>query len=73
MNKLRLGPVEEDRPVKLTIEMPGRLHRALVDYATVHARANGLAAALPPERLVAPMLERFIAADREFARQRRRG
>lgn len=73
MNKLRLGPVEEDRPVKLTIEIPGKLHRALADYASVHANANGLGAPLPPERLVAPMLERFIGADREFARQRRKG
>ena len=27
---------------------------------------------VPPERLIAPMIERFMAADREFGKQRRR-
>nr|WP_245836666.1 DUF2274 domain-containing protein [Sphingopyxis indica] len=27
---------------------------------------------LPPERLIGPMIERFIASDREFGKQRRR-
>ena len=43
MNKLRLGPIAEDRPVKLTVEMPGALMRELTDYAAVHGKLNGLA------------------------------
>lgn len=70
MSKLRLGPIAEDKPVKLTIEMPGALHRTLGDYARVHAAENQLDEPLPVERLIAPMLERFIAGDRGFARAR---
>lgn len=73
MSKLRLGPITEDKPVKLTIEVSGTLLRDLRDYARVHAKVNKLAAPLAPERLIAPMIERFIAADREFSRQRRQG
>ena len=72
MSKLRLGPIAEDRPVKLTLEMPGALMRELADYAAVHARMNGLGEPLPPERLIPPIVERFIAGDREFSKQRRR-
>ena len=72
MNKLRLGPIAEDRPVKLTVEMPGALMRELTDYAAVHGKLNGLAEPLPPEKLVPPIVERFIAGDREFSKLRRR-
>ncbi len=72
MSKLRLGPLLDDKPVKLTIDFPGPLLRDLTDYARVHAAANNLAEPLPPERLIAPMVERFIAGDREFGKLRRR-
>ncbi len=72
MSRLRLGPIEEEKPVKLTIELSGALMRELRDYAAVHAKVTGLAAALPPERIVPPMIERFMATDREFGKMRRR-
>lgn len=73
MTKLRLGAIVEEKPVKLTVEIPGALLRELGDYAIVHANLTGLPAPLPPERLIAPMVERFMAADREFGKQRRKG
>ncbi len=73
MTKLKLGPLVEDRPVKVTVELPGALHRDLVAYAEVLARESGQPAA-DPVRLIVPMLERFIATDRGFAKaQRGRG
>jgi hypothetical protein len=72
MTKLRLGPVIEDKPVKLTVELPGALLRELADYGRIHARLHGLSDPLPPERLIPPMIERFIAGDREFGKLRRR-
>ena len=42
MTRLRLGPITEDKPVKLTVELPGALHRALGAYARAHASENGL-------------------------------
>ena len=71
MNKLRLGPILEDKPVKVTIELSAALMRELGDYARLHAHDTGLAQPLPAERLIAPMLERFMAADRGFARLKR--
>lgn len=73
MTKLRLGPIAEEKPVKLTFELSGALMRELQDYARVHAKLTGLESALPPERLILPMIERLIASDREFGKQRRRG
>lgn len=72
MSGLRLGAITEDKPVKLTIEMSGALVRELADYAAIHARLTGLASPLPFEKLIPPMIERFIVGDREFGKQRRR-
>ena len=72
MSKLRLGPIADDKPVKLTIELPGALYRELVAYAEVHAKATGLAEPMAPEKIAVPMIERFIASDRGFATARRR-
>lgn len=71
MAKLKLGPIAIDKPVKVTLSLPGALHRDLTEYADVLARETGQA--IPdPVKLVVPMLERFIATDREFARARRK-
>ena len=58
--------------MKVTVELPGQLHRDLAAYAEVLARESGQPAA-EPVRLIVPMLERFIATDRGFAKARRLG
>lgn len=70
MTKLKLGPITEDKPVKVTLDLPGALHRDLVAYAEVLARESDQPTA-DPKRLIVPMLERFIATDRGFAKARR--
>jgi len=70
MTKLKLGALADDRPVKLTVELPAAVHRDLVAYAEVLARETGQMA-LKPAKLVAPMIERFMATDRGFSRLRR--
>ena len=70
MTKLKLGPLVEDKPVKVTVELPSALHRNLIAYAEVLARESGQPAA-DPVRLIVPMLERFIGSDRGFARARK--
>ena len=70
MAKLKLGAIIEDRPVKVTVELPGPLHRDLVAYAEVLARESGQPAT-DPAKLIVPMLERFIATDRGFAKEKR--
>ncbi|MBB6192336.1 hypothetical protein FHS51_002579 [Sphingobium wenxiniae] len=72
MTKLKLGPLADDRPVKLTLELPAAVHRDLAAYAAALAAETG-GEAVTPEKLVAPMLARFMASDRGFARGRRSG
>lgn len=69
MTKLKLGPLADDRPVKVVIELPAAVHRDLVAYGTALAAETG-GEAIPAEKLVAPMLARFMASDRGFARRR---
>ena len=69
MVKLKLGAILDDRPVKLTIELPAALHRDLVAYAELLGRETGQA--VEPARLIAPMLARFMTTDRAFAKARR--
>jgi hypothetical protein len=70
MAKLKLGAVTDDKPVKLTIELPANVHRDLLAYAEVLARETGQGVA-EPTKLIAPMLARFMATDRVFAKARR--
>jgi hypothetical protein len=68
--KLKLGAIADDKPVKLTIELSAAVHRDLVSYGQVLARETGQGV-VDPAKLVAPMLARFMAADRAFAKLRR--
>ena len=70
MAKLKLGAIEDDKPVKLTIELPAALHRDLVAYAQALSSETAQNA-VDPAKLIAPMLARFIASDRAFAKFRR--
>ncbi|MBB6468599.1 hypothetical protein HNQ96_004483 [Aminobacter lissarensis] len=70
MTKLKLGPIADDKPIKITLELPASLHRDLESYAEVLSRDSGQSAT-EPIRLIVPMLQRFIATDRGFAKARR--
>lgn len=70
MTRLTLSDLTDEKPVRLTIEIPARLHRELLAYAVAlnHGDEKDAPAA---ERLIPPMLARFIATDRSFARHRK--
>lgn len=68
MSKLKLGPLADDKPVRLTVELPAGTHRDLVSYAAVLGSESGQA--IEPGKLIAPMLARFMATDRAFAKVR---
>jgi hypothetical protein len=70
MTKLKLGPIVDDKPVKVTVELPASLHRDLATYAEILGR-EARQQPTDPVRLIVPMLERFIATDRGFAKARR--
>ncbi|RTM08828.1 MAG: DUF2274 domain-containing protein [Hyphomicrobiales bacterium] len=70
MAKLKLGAIADDKPVKMSIELPAAVHRDLLAYAEVLGRETGRPVG-EPVRLIAPMIERFMATDRAFAKARR--
>ncbi|WP_117191448.1 DUF2274 domain-containing protein [Rhizobium terrae] len=70
MTKLKLGAITDDKPVRVTVDLPAPLHRDLVAYAEVLARETGQPIS-DPAKLIAPMIQRFIATDRGFAKARR--
>jgi len=72
MAKLRLSGIEDDKPVKLTVELQAAVHRDLVAYGNALGRETGQGA-VDPAKLIGPMLARFMAADRAFAKLRRAG
>ena len=69
MTKLKLGPLADDRPVKLTVELPAAVHRDLIAYAAALSAETG-GKTISPEKLVTPMLAKFMAGDRGFSRRR---
>lgn len=68
MTKLKLGPIADDKPVRIALELPAALHRDLIEYGRLLAEGG---APIEPAKLIVPMLKRFIATDRGFARARR--
>ena len=47
MTKLKLSAVPDDRPVKITIELPAAIHRDLALYAELLTRETSQAAVEP--------------------------
>ncbi|GAA4492511.1 DUF2274 domain-containing protein [Gluconacetobacter tumulicola] len=70
MTKLRLGPIADDKPVRLTVELPAAVHRDLMDYARLLAHESGQAE-IALAKLIPPMLSRFMEGDRAFSKARR--
>ena len=69
MIKLKLGAIEHEKPVTMTIKVPAEVHRDLAAYAELLKRQSGHA--IDPNSLIVPMLVRFMATDRTFRRARR--
>jgi len=69
MMKLKLGPIPDDKPVRLTIILSAELAGLLRTYAD--AIGSGNSNPVTVERIVPHILERFIRTDRVFMRTRR--
>ena len=70
MQKLKLGVLEDEKPVKISVELPAAVHRDLVAYAQVLGRELGQGTP-DAAKLIPPMLARFMATDRVFAKRRK--
>lgn len=67
MPTLKLTAIEDDKPVRVTVELPAVLHRDLVAYGEI----LGGGSPVEPVKLIGPMVARFMATDRGFTRARR--
>lgn len=66
---LRLAPIPDRTPAKLTLALDPETHAALTDYAAIYQQAYGTEER--PETLAAAMIETFLASDAGFRRARR--
>ena len=69
MTGLKLGPLPDRVPSKLTITLTPELKKALDDYATLYARSYGSEEQVAD--LVPYMLEAFLKADHSFRQGRK--
>ncbi|EKF42310.1 hypothetical protein NA8A_12195 [Nitratireductor indicus C115] len=72
MTKLKLSVIPDDKPVKITVELPAAVFRDLQAYAEILAREKREASPPEPGKLIVPMVQRFMASDREFSKTKRR-
>jgi hypothetical protein len=70
VTKLKLSAVLDDRPVKIAIELPATVHRDLALYSELLASETGQTG-VEPAKLIPPMIARFMASDRAFAKAKR--
>jgi hypothetical protein len=70
MTKLKIDAVLDQKPVKISIELPPDIDRDLRAYAELMTRESGHSIE-DPTKLIAPMLKRFMATDRSFRKFRR--
>jgi hypothetical protein len=71
MAKLKIGSLHDDKPVKVTVELPAEVDRDLRAYAEIIKHESGQSVS-DPTKLIAPMLQRFMATDRAFKKLRHR-
>ncbi|MGV7217812.1 DUF2274 domain-containing protein [Bradyrhizobium sp. UFLA05-112] len=69
--RLKIGAIPDDKPVRIAVELPAGVHRDLILYAEILSRETGQKIS-DPNKLIAPMVARFMATDRAFAKARKR-
>ena len=69
MTKLKLGHVETDKAVRVSIKLPPTVYRNLLAYAEALAAATQQEA-FKPDKIIPAMVEQFMATDRGFAKVR---
>lgn len=71
MAKLKITALSDEKPIKVTVELPAALHRDLQAYLVILARESEQCSG-DLARLIVAMVSRFIATDRGFARSKRK-
>lgn len=69
MSKLKIGSLDDEKPVAITIKLSAAVHRDLIAYAEALKQEGGQT--VDPNLLIVPMLSRFMATDRAFRKARK--
>ncbi|WP_257169670.1 DUF2274 domain-containing protein [Bradyrhizobium sp. SRS-191] len=69
--KLKITALPDERPVKITVEIPAGVHRDLLIYAELIASQSSQEV-VDPGRLMVAMARRFMGADRTFLKLKSR-
>ncbi|MFT9377134.1 DUF2274 domain-containing protein [Komagataeibacter saccharivorans] len=70
MSDLKISALPDEKPVRLTIDLPASVHRDILAYAEA---MNALhQQRVTPQKLIAPMIEKFMLSDRAFLRWRQK-
>lgn len=70
MTRIKLADITNEKPVRLVVELPARLHSELLAYA-VAVNGGNREGAPTLDRIVPAMLNRFIITDRQYAKGKR--
>jgi hypothetical protein len=70
VTKLKIDTILDEKPVKVSLELPADVDRDLKAYAELMKVESGRSVN-DPSRLIAPMLKHFMATDRAFRKFRR--
>ena len=66
---LKIGPIPDRAPARLTLSLAPETHALLVDYAEIHAAEHGRETSVA--ELAALMIGKFLDTDAGFRRARR--
>ena len=70
MSKLKLGVVESDKPISVTVRFPVPIYRELEAYAEAHSKETQQPK-VDIRKLIVPMVVNFLANDRGFSKIRK--
>ena len=70
MSKLKLGVVESDKPISVTVRFPVPVYRDLEAYAEAHSKETQQPK-IDIRKLIVPMVVHFLATDRGFSSARK--
>jgi hypothetical protein len=70
VSKLKLGVVESDKPISVTVRFPVPVYRDLEAYAEAHSKETQQPK-VDIRKLIVPMVVHFLATDRGFSGARK--
>lgn len=69
--ELKIRNILNEKPVKITVEVPASVFRDLESYAQAISSANSENGPVDAAKLIVPMISKFMDEDRAFLKARR--